>query len=320
MTVTPRVVIAGASGFIGDAVARDYADRGWQIVTIGRRGPVAWSDEAAVIEAVDGADTLINLAGRSVNCRYTAKNRADILSSRVDTTRQLNAAVRAVDHPPRLWLNASTATIYRHATDRPQSESEGDIGTRFSEQVASAWESALFDGDLPGTRRVALRLSIVFGADGGALPPIVRLARLGLGGPQHDGPWMSTPSRRAAGIHLPPGTSGGRQMVSWIHIDDVIAALRFLDARDDIAGAVNITAPRPVDNRTLMKTVRHRVGRPIGLPAFRFMLEPAMAVLRTEPELVLKSRWVLPERLEEAGFSFAYPDLDEALASILNRA
>ncbi|WP_130281028.1 epimerase [Microcella alkaliphila] len=317
--MTPRVVIAGASGFIGDAVARDYADRGWQIVTIGRRGPVAWSDETAVAEAVDGADTLINLAGRSVNCRYTAKNRAEILSSRVDTTRQLNAAVRNATHAPRLWLNASTATIYRHATDRPQTESGGEIGTRFSEQVAAAWESALFDGDLPGTRRVALRLSIVFGAGGGALPPITRLARLGLGGPQHDGPWLSTPARRAARTDLPPGAPGGHQMVSWIHIDDVIAALRFLDARDDIAGAVNITAPHPVDNRTFMRQVRHRLGRPIGLPSYRFMLEPAMAVLRTEPELVLKSRWVLPERLEAAGFAFTHPDLDEALASILNR-
>lgn len=318
--MTPRVVIAGASGFIGDAVARDYADRGWQIVTIGRRGPVSWGDTSAVAEAVDGADTLINLAGRSVNCRYTAKNRAEILSSRVDTTRQLNAAVREATQPPRIWFNASTATIYRHATDRPQTESSGDIGTRFSEQVASAWESALFDGELPGTRRVALRLSIVFGAGGGALPPLVRLARWGLGGPQHDGSWPSTRARRAAGTDLPPGSPGGRQMVSWIHIDDVVAALRFLDAHDDIAGPVNVTAPRPVDNRTLMRAVRHRLGRPIGLPAYRFMLEPAMAVLRTEPELVLKSRWVLPERLDKAGFSFAYPDLDGALASILNRA
>ncbi len=318
--MSQRVVIAGASGFLGAAIARDYTDRGWQIVTIGRRGPVQWGDGPAVAAAVDGADTVINLAGRSVNCRYTTKNRAEILSSRIDTTRQLNEAIRASAAPPRVWLNASTATIYRDARDRSQSESTGDVGTRFSERVASEWEGALFDGELPHTRRVALRLSIVLGADGGALPPIVRLARLGLGGPQHHGWWFPSPARRAAGTDLAPGEAGGGQMVSWIHLDDVIAAVRFLDARDDISGAVNVTAPQPVDNRTFMRQLRFHVGRPVGLSAYRFMLEPAMAVLRTEPELVLKSRWVVPERLSAAGFSFAHPELDEALASILNRA
>lgn len=318
--MSQRVVIAGASGFLGEAIARDYADRGWQVTSIGRRGPVSWGDRPALAAAVDGADTVINLAGRSVNCRYTARNRAEILASRVDTTQQLNEAIRAAAAPPRVWLNASTATIYRDARDQPQTESTGEIGSRFSERVASAWEASLFDGDLPRTRRIALRLSIVLGSGGGALPPIVRLARFGLGGPQHHGWWFPSAARRAAGTDLPPGAPGGGQMVSWIHLDDVVAAVRFLDARDDIAGPVNITAPHPVDNRTLMHKVRYHVGRPIGLPAYRFMLEPAMAVLRTEPELVLKSRWVLPERLTDAGFSFTHFDLDEALASILNRA
>jgi NAD dependent epimerase/dehydratase family enzyme len=317
----PVAVVAGAGGFIGRAALTALAADGYDIRLIGRHAQTRWTDAAAIARAVDGADLVLNLAGKSVNCRYTDRHRDEILRSRVDTTRALGDAIAAAAHPPRVWLNASTATIYRHATDRPNTESSGELGTGFSPDVARAWERELFAGDLPATRRVALRMAIVIG-DGPATRLLLALARTGLGGPQHDG-W-SLPHRRYRGIGDHPtgdGTApwyrtGGRQRFSWVHIDDVVEAIRFLRDRDDISGAVNVASPRPSDNRTLMRTLRRIVRMPIGIPSARWMLEPAMWALRTEPELILKSRWVLPERLTEAGFAFRHPDLEEALRDV----
>jgi NAD dependent epimerase/dehydratase family enzyme len=259
---------------------------------------------------------VVNLAGKSVNCRYTPANRAEILRSRVETTRQLRTAIARCAAPPALWVNSSTATIYRHADDRPMSESTGDIGSGFSVSIARAWETEFFAGDLPGTRRVALRMAIVLG-DGSALQPLVLLARFGLGGPQLDGRWFPGRRRGAAGTSHKFRTPGGRQKFSWVHIADVFGVLRFVRERPDIDGVLNVSSPNPSDNRTVMATIRRVLTVPIGLPAFRWMLELGMFVLRTEPELVLKSRWVVPERLLDAGYHFSHPHLGAALTDIL---
>ncbi len=325
----PVAVIAGATGFIGRALVGAFAEDGYDVRTIGRTAEVTWDDPAAIARAVDGADVLVNLAGRSVDCRYTDANRDEVFRSRIETTKLLRRAVAGADHPPRVWLNASTATIYRHAMDRPNTEVDGVIGTGFSVDVAANWEREFFAGDLPHTRRVALRMAIVLG-DGPATRMLVTLAKLGLGGPHLDGWWPQ--HRRYRGIGSAPTGDGptgdgraprydtrGRQRFSWIHLDDVVGAVRLLRDRDDLAGPVNLASPNPSDDRTLMQTLRRIVGAPIGIPIRRFMLEPAMWVLRTEPELVLKSRWVLPGVLTEAGYSFAHPELDEALRSIVTK-
>lgn len=318
-------MVAGASGFIGQRLVRELGDQGYEVVRIGRAGPDArWDDDTAVRALIDGAALVINLAGTSVNCRYTDDNRTEILRSRIDTTRQLRRAIETSTRPPRLWLNASTATIYRYALDRPMTESRGELGTGFSADIARNWENEFFGGDLPGTRRVALRMAIVLG-DGPATAILARLARLGLGGPQIDGRWL--PHRRYRGIGAEPTGDGrapthhsrGRQRFSWIHIDDVVASIRFIVAHDELAGPVNLAAPHPSDNRTLMATLRRRVGARVGLPAFRWMLEPAMWLLGTEPELVLKSRWVEPERLVAAGYRFIWPDLEPAIGDVVAR-
>jgi NAD dependent epimerase/dehydratase family enzyme len=316
----PRAVVAGAGGFIGEALVASLTEDGYDVVTVGRSGPVRWDDPARVARVVDGADLVVNLAGKSVDCRYTDTNRDEILRSRVDTTRTLRGAVAAAAHPPRLWLNSSTATIYRHAMDRPNDESTGDLGSGFSVDVAKAWEREFFAGDLPATRRVALRLAIVVG-DGPATRMLLTLARTGFGGPQHDG-WVP-PHRRYRGVGVEPTgdrpswyRTRGRQRFSWVHIDDVLAAIRFLDQRPDIAGVVNVAVPEASDNRTLMRTLRRVVGIPVGIPSQRWMLEIAMWALRTEPELILKSRWVVPERLLAAGFRFAHTDLEDALRGV----
>lgn len=324
----PRVVIAGASGLIGGRLRGEFQDRGYEVLTVNRDAPgrepadAHWHDADALRKVVDGADVLVNLAGKSVNCRYNDRNREAILKSRTETTAALRRAVEQAEQPPSVWLNASTATVYRHAMDRPQSEAEGDVGAGFSVDVATNWERELFAGDLPDTRRIAMRISIVLGADAPATDLLFQVARLGLGGPQFDGWWPK--HRRYRGIGPRPtgpddsigNHTRGRQRFSWIHIDDFVRAVFLLIDTESIAGPVNLASPGVSDNRTLMRALRHVVGMPIGLPAFRWMLEPAMAVLRTEPEMLLKSRWIDSRVLREAGFEFEWTELEPALREI----
>ena len=323
--VAARAVLAGGSGFIGARLADDLSRRGYDVVGVGRRGPqVRWDDPAALGAAVDGADLLVNLAGRSVGCRYSDAHRDEIYASRIETTRALSSAVRRAEEPPRLWLNASTATIYRHATDRPQSEDDGELGEGFSVDVARDWEQELFAEELPGTRRVALRMAIVLG-DGPALNKLSTAARFGLGGPQLDGRWF--PHRRYRGIgptptgpmrwHRHHDTRHGDQRFSWIHLDDLVSAIGFLDEHDEIEGPVNFAAPQTSTNRALMAALRRATKAPIGLPAPRWLLEIGMLTLRQESELVLKSRWAVPTRLLDAGFTFAWPQLEPAVDDLL---
>lgn len=302
---------------MGTYLAEAFRAEGADVHLIGRNGPDArWGDPEALRQVIDGADLLVNLAGKSVNCRYDAANRAEILRSRVETTTELADAIAASSAPPRLWLNASTATIYRHAEDRPMTESDGEVGEGFSVEVARAWEAAFFAAELPQTRRVALRLAIVLG-DGSALVPLIRLARFGLGGPQLDGRWPASRAKSAAGTYHRFRARWGRQRFSWVHLADVLGVIRFLDGHEELDGVVNVSAPHPVDNRVLMSALRRALGVPVGIPAFRWMLEVGAALIRTETELLLKSRWVVPERLTAAGYRFEYPELEPALRQIV---
>jgi uncharacterized protein len=310
------VVIAGASGFMGRRLHAALAAAGERVRTIGRTGDAVWGDTAAIVREVDGADLLVNLAGKSVDCRYGPANRAEILRSRVATTSELAEAVRRADAPPPLWLNASTATIYRHADDRPMTEEDGELGTGFSVGVARAWEDAFFAPGLPGVRRVALRTAITLG-DGSALLPLLRLARLGFGGAQLDGRWPATRARLEAGTYHRFGTPHGRQRFSWVHLDDVVGIVGFLREHPGIDGVVNVSSPNPADSVTLMRAIRRVLGVPFGMPLPRAALELGAFAIRTETELVLKSRWVLPDRLERAGYRFAHPELEPALRDIV---
>ncbi|MEO5920519.1 MAG: TIGR01777 family oxidoreductase [Pseudolysinimonas sp.] len=295
------IVIAGAHGFMGTRFAELYRSDGDRVVTVGRRDADAvWGDTAAITRLVDGADLLVNLAGKSVNCRYNARNKAEIFRSRLETTAELGRAVAAADAPPPVWFNASTATIYRHADDRPQTEDDGELGHGFSVDVARAWEAAFFDAARDGVRQVALRTAITLGS-GSALTPLVALTRLGVGGPQLGGK-----------------SGGGRQRFSWVHLDDVFRAMGFLE-QHELDGVVNVTSPNPSTNREVMATLRRVLGMPLGVPLPRIALEVGAIAIRTETELILKSRWVLPKRLLDAGFEFRYPDLEGALRDILNR-
>ncbi|HZG76654.1 MAG TPA: TIGR01777 family oxidoreductase [Paenibacillus sp.] len=292
-----KIALAGGTGFIGNDFRLRFERLGYDVVDISRRpGHVAWNDAEGIVQALEGAELLINLAGRTVNCRYNADNREQILRSRIETTRMLGEAAQACAVPPKLWINSSTAPIYRHAEDRPMTEEDGEIGAGFSVDVAKAWEEAFFGFRLPQTRQVALRIAIALGPNGGVMTPYLNLVRYGLGGAQ----------------------GSGRQMFSWIHVEDVFRIVRFVQERERIEGVLNAAAPHPVPNRELMRALRAAMGRKLGLPAPRPMLELGAWLLRTETELILKSRWVVPDRLTKEGFEFMYPTLDRALKQILS--
>ncbi|MGA7204853.1 MAG: TIGR01777 family oxidoreductase [Specibacter sp.] len=288
-------VIAGASGFIGTYFHRKLVDDGWRVRTIGRTGDAVWGDTTGMTALLDGAGMLVNLAGKSVSCRYTPSNKAEILRSRVETTAELSRAMAACTTPPRDWFNASTGTIYRDARDHPQTEDDGELGSGFSVDVARGWEQALDAAATPSTRKMPLRITIVMGPGGGVMRPFGTLARLGLGGRMGD----------------------GAQKYSWIHVEDLFRAVMFLHGRPDITGPVNISAPEVVSNAELMTGVRRAVHMPWGLPTPAWLLAMGAVLIRTETELVLKSRWVESQKLHDAGFVWKFPHLAGALADIV---
>lgn len=294
--MTRTVVIAGASGFLGRHLRRRYEESDVRVRTIGRgyAADAGWDDDARLAAVLDGTDLLVNLAGRSVSCRYTKRTADEIFSSRVQTTAALGHALAACGAPPELWVNASTGTIYRDARDRPMDELTGEIGTGFSVSVAQAWERTLLDSPAP-VRKVALRMSIILGAGGGAVNPLINLARAGLGGPMGD----------------------GGQVFSWAHADDVLGAIEHLAAHPEISGPVNVATEDHVTNAELMAQVRAAVGRRRGVPTPAWLLELGARVIRTEPELVLKSRWVDPRVLRESGYTFVHPTLAGALDDVV---
>ena len=293
-----RIVIPGGSGQVGAILARAFADD--DVTVIGRGGPVVWDGRTLGpwVDAIDGADVVINLAGRSVNCRYNEANRRAIMDSRVDSTCVIGEAIAQAANPPRVWLQSSTATIYAGRYDAPNDERTGIIGDGFSVDVAQAWERAAVESCPLATRLVLLRSAMVMSPDrGGVFDVMSWLARLGLGG----------------------SVAGGRQYVSWIHDQDFVRAVRFLIERDDLAGAVNLAAPGPLPQREFMRVLRSAWRMPVGLPATKWMAEIGAFAIRSDTELLLKSRRVVPRRLVDAGFSFGYPDWRSSAADLVPR-
>ena len=296
-------LIAGGTGFIGRHLTAYLRSRGDRVRVLTRgpdNGPdeIHWNGESlgAWTEALEGADALINLCGKSVNCRYTPANRAAIFASRLDPTRILAIALANTVRPPALWLNASSATIYRHAEDRDMDETTGEIGRGFSVQVCQQWEQVFFAPELPGIRRVALRSAMTFGpGKGGVFAAFQGLVNAGLG-----------------------GTMGsGRQFVSWIHLEDFCRAVDWITDHPELDGAINLAAPDPLPNRNFLAILRRGNRQRIGLPAAPWMLATGAWLLRTETELLLKSRRVIPKRLMESGFQFKYPTWPEAVAQLV---
>lgn len=291
-----KIVIAGGTGFIGKYLSNYFTQKEYEVIIISRQpGTVSWQNQQGIIAALEDAEMLINLAGKSVDCRYNEKNKREILLSRTETTKALGEALKFCENPPELWLNSSTATIYRHAEDRPMTEREGEIGTGFSVGIATQWEKALFNFHLPNTRLVALRIAIVLGEGGGVMIPLKRLVQFGLGGQQ----------------------GNGKQMFSWIHQEDLKNIILFIQQNKSMSGVYNCSSPNPVPNHIFMGALRKAMGIPFGLPSPKWLLEPGAFLIRTETELILKSRWVVPEKLMENGFTFQYDTIDKAFNEII---
>jgi uncharacterized protein (TIGR01777 family) len=310
-----KIVIPGGSGQVGNILARHFHSQG-HLVTILSRNPqpspwrvVSWDGftPGAWIGDLEQSDVCINLAGKSVNCRYTPANRRSIRQSRVRSTRLLNRAIASLNHPPRLWLNASTATIYRHALDRPMDEANGDLGGdepgapdtwNFSIGVAKEWEEAFFSTPTPMTRKVAIRSAMTFSPDrGGVFDVLLGLVRHGLGGKQ----------------------GSGTQFVSWIHEADFVRAIDLLITGDGFSGVVNLASPNPLPNRDFMRALREACGARFALATPSWLIEIGTWLMRTESELVLKSRRVVPGRLLAAGFRFLYPEWPVAARDLVQR-
>ena len=315
-----RIVIPGGSGQVGRMLAQFLQDRGHHVIVL-TRGPytapwqtVHWDGKTLGpwVETLEGADVCIHLSGRSVNCRSTQRNRRELYGSRIGPTRLLHQAFALLLQPPRLWMNASTATIYRHSLDRDMDEATGEIGGGelisrrrraprkwdWTIQLVKDWESAFFSTPTPRTRKIALRTSLVFSpAPGSIFAVLSNLVRFGLGGTQ----------------------GNGRQYVSWMHESDFARAIEFLIDREEIEGPVNLASPNPLPNREFMAALREAWEMPNGLPAPAPLIQIGSLILRTEPELVLKSRRVVPGRLLDAGFQFEFPTWPEAATDLVNQ-
>jgi uncharacterized protein (TIGR01777 family) len=326
-----KIILAGGSGFLGQALASCYQKRGVDTVVLTRSPLGRNHDQSAILreagdsgltsvpsskqvlwdaatlgpwkEELEGAMAVVNLNGKSVDCRYNARNRGEILDSRVKSTRVLGEAIAACAEPPAVWLNASTATVYRHTfgpawDEGGETEASAEAKDRFSVEVAWAWEAALNAADTPRTRKVALRTAMVLGRGKNSVFPVLcRLTRLGLGGPM----------------------GSGRQFVSWIHEQDYCRAVEWLIHHPDLTGPINITAPTPVPNSEMMRLLRQVCHTPFGLPATEWMLEIGAFLLRTETELIIKSRRVIPGRLLASGFTFEFPAIREAFEDLARR-
>lgn len=310
------IVIAGGTGFIGRSLVsyfapnnkvfvltrnvadknNSYLDANLEYDTQSNLTMVHWNGRTGGEWefVIDGCDLLINLAGKSVNCRYTLENKRKIVESRVQPTLALARAIQKASRPPKVWINASSATIYRHATDGPQDEYTGETHDDFSVQVCKQWEQAFFDAETPKTRKIAFRTAITLGL-GGVMVPYLNLMKFGLGGRQ----------------------GSGLQMYSWIHIHDVCRAVEYAYLHNDMSGVYNLSSPQPVTNSCFMQTMQKLTNTRIALPAYTWMLKIGASLIGTETELLLKSRWVVPTRLLEAGFTFAFPQVDEAMQNIL---
>jgi uncharacterized protein (TIGR01777 family) len=315
-----KIIIAGGTGFIGQEMTR-YFGRDNKIIILTRQVQAAknnrnrydsltekdlanvsflkWdgkTTDPAWVKEFEGADLIINLAGKTVNCRYNEKNKKEIFDSRTEAVEVIGKAIAQCTLPPALWINASSATIYRHALDHPQNEYNGEFHDGFSVQVCKLWEKTFYDQPAPSTRKIALRMAITLGT-GGVLIPYFNLLKFGLGGQQ----------------------AGGKQMYSWIHIEDTCRMIEWIEAHDNLTGTFNCSSPNPVTNKEFMATLRRATGHIVGLPAFEWMLRLGAPMIGTEVELVLKSRWVVPARIMESGFQFKFALLKDAFADIISK-
>jgi uncharacterized protein (TIGR01777 family) len=297
---TTNILIAGGTGFLGRSLETYFQTVGCEVHILTRnpkaKNEIYWDaqNSGSWTAELEWADVLINMTGKSVDCRYTEKNQQEIIASRIESTKILALAVQETKQPPNVWLNAASSTIYVHSETQQMTEDNGIIGDDFSMNVCKEWEAEFFQHDLMHTRRVALRTSIVMGKAGGAYPKLRQLTKLFMGGKQ----------------------GNGNQFISWIHVVDFCKAVHFTIDHPEIVGPINIVAPQPMINKKFMAILRKSLNRSFGIGQPKWLLELGAAIIGTETELLLKSRNVIPERLLEKGFEFKYQTVEACLESL----
>lgn len=300
-----KLIIAAGTGFLGNVLTEHFKNKFGEIVIL-TRGKSATNNQINYVnwdaksfsgweKELENADVLINLAGKSVDCRYNEKNKAEILASRIESTKILNEAILKCKNPPKHFINSSTATIYRHSEDKEMDEYSGEIGNDFSMNVAKSWEETFYEVETPKTLKTAIRTSIVLGKNGGAFVPLKKLTQLGLGGKN----------------------GSEKQFISWIHEKDFARAIAFIIEKE-LSGSINVVAPKPIRNKEFMKKLQKAMGIPFGLSISKSLLEFGAKIIKTETELVLKSRNVIPKRLTENGFDFEFADLEKTFKNLLS--
>ena len=291
-----NILIAGGTGFIGTYLKKRFEKKGENVKLVSRTGiDVPWVHQSLVDE-LEHTDMVINLAGKTINCRHTGENKKMILDSRIKATSLLGNAIAACKNPPLLWVNASASAIYKSDTIAPATETSEHLADDFLADVVRRWETDFFSFKLPSTRQIALRTSVVLGRSKGAFPSLLRLTRLGLGGK----------------------VGNGKQIFSWIHIGDYFRIVEFLIQNDSITGVVNCTSPAPLSNAALMKEMRSKVKIPFGLPAPEFAVRIGAFFIGTESSLLLDSTNIYPERLLNAGFKFKFGDISTAISDLVS--
>ncbi len=291
-----KVVIAGGTGFLGSYLTKRFTESGYEVLIISRQqGHVSWQ-KSSLEKALDGADLIINLAGKSINCRHTKRNRKLLIESRINPTIRIGEAIQFCQNPPKLWINASASGIYKPSIHQIMTEEKYEYADGFIAKLVLQWENTFFGMNLRNTRQAVLRTSVVLGKDGGALKPLGLLARLGLGGKQ----------------------GKGNQMFSWIHIEDYFRTILFLIENESLTGVFNCTSPTAVTNEKFMFELRNKLRMPIGIPAPRFAIYLGAFIIGTEPSLILNSSNIQPKRLTDNGFKFTYSDLNKTLNNLIS--
>jgi len=289
-----KIAIAGGTGFIGTYLVKRFREMNYEVVFISRHSLYKSTTENQLSGILEGAEVLINLAGKTINCRHTKNNKKEILSSRIDSTNSLGQAIKECKTPPKVWINASAAGIYKPSNVIISDEKTKELATDFLATVVKEWENTFFDFSFNTTRQIAIRTAVVLGKNGGALKPLTLLTKMGLGGKQ----------------------GNGKQMFSWIHIEDYFQQLIFLMNHTNISGPVNFTAPKPITNRDFMYSLRHALHVEIGIPAPSFAIKIGALIIGTESSLILDSSNVIPQKLLENGYTFQFPTIDKALDNI----
>jgi uncharacterized protein (TIGR01777 family) len=291
-----KILIAGGTGFIGSYISKRFAQNGVELSFVLRsKGHVQWN-ESELMKALEQTDILINLAGKSINCRHTAENKKLIYDSRIETTRILGDALLKCKRKPELWINASASAFYKSDNEHCQTESNYMQGDDFLAKTVQDWEKAFFSYNIPSIRQVALRTSVVLGKGGGAFQPLKMLTKFGLGGK----------------------AGSGKQYFSWIHIEDYFRIIKFVIDNKSVIGAVNTTSPEPVSNSEFMMAMRQSMGCTIGLPAPEFAIRIGARFINTEASLLLDPVRFCPELLLKSGFKFNYPNCKSAINELVN--